>query len=194
MIIPIIISYVANVIWLGVPLRQIRNNYFFYFLLFSFSSAFSLLDHFIPLHPAYFYLGVSFFLIISLFNFKKFPHYILFLIGVLIISIILPFLLSITAITICLIIQHAVIFFIILKRTILYSYREEKLNLFQFVLLLYEITLVTRFLVILHNVRTSLVFFYLTGAFGILIGIFFLFYNEKNSPKLSMASKDIIDD
>ncbi len=193
MTIPILIGNITSIVWLIIPFRQIRTKFFFFFLIYGISSALMLLNDILLIHPAYFYLVLDFFLIISLFNFKKFPNYVLFLIGVLIISIILPFLLSIRIITVCLIIQHAVIFFIILKRTILYSYREEKLNLFQFVLLLYEITLVTRFLVVLHNIKTSIIFFYLTAAFGILIGIFFLFYNVENSPKFSIASKDIID-
>lgn len=190
--IPFIIGTVGDIPWLIIPARQAKTNYFVYFLIYAISAALSLLNIISLIHPAYFFLGIDFFLIVSLFDFKKIPHYVLFLIGVLIISVILPFLLSISIITLCLVIQHAVIFFIILKRTILYCYRENKLNLFQFVLLLYEITLVTRFMVVLHNVRTSIVYFYLTAAFGILIGIFFLFYNETNSPKFSIAGKDSI--
>lgn len=188
---PVIIPLTLNAIWLIIPIRQAKTNYFLYFLIYAVSSVFMLSDNIFLIHPAYVYLGLDFFLIVSLFDFKKIPNYLFLLVGILIISIILPFLLSIRIITLCLVIQHAVIFFIILKRTIIYSYKEEKLNLFQFVLLLYEITLVTRFLVVLHNIKTSLIYFYLTAAFGILIGTFFLFYNVENSPKFSMARKDI---
>lgn len=191
MSVPYFISTVGNIAWLFIPLRQKGTTYFYYFLVLAISCVFSFIDRFFLIHPARIYLGVFFFLIISLFNFKKIPNYVLFLIGVLIISIILPFLLSIRIITVCLIIQHAIIFFIILKRTILYSYREERINLFQFILLLYEITLVTRFMVVLHNIKTSIIYFYLTAAFGILIGIFFLFYNVENSPEFRLTSKDI---
>ncbi len=188
-----IISYSSIFIWLSIPFRQKRTTYFYYFLVNAISCVLLLIDKILLIHPAYLYLVQGFFLMVLLFDFKKIPYYALFLIGILIFSVALAFLLSIEIITVCLIIQHAVIFFIILKRTILYSYKEEKLNLFQFVLLLYEITLVTRFLVVLHNIKTSIIFFYLTAAFGIIIGIFFLIYNVENSPKISMASKDIID-
>ncbi len=193
--IPLIISVLGEVPWLIIPFRQAKTNYFLYFLIYAINSAFMfmVMGYILPIHPAYLYLGLNFFLIVSLFDFKKIPHYLLFLTGVLIVSIILPFLISIRIITLCLVIQHAVIFFIILKRTIIYSYHEGKLNLFQFVLLLYEITIVTRFLVVLHNIKTNIIYFYLTGAFSILISIFFLFYNVENSPKIRMTSKDFID-
>ena len=191
--IPDIINYALSSVWLFIPFRQKGTLYFYYFLVLSITCVFSFIDKILLIHPAYFYFTIFFFLIISLFNFKKIPHYLTFLIGVLILSVVLDFLLPIEIITVCLIIQHTVILFIILKRTIIYSYQNGKLNLFQFVLLLYEITVVTRFLVILHNIKTNLIYFYLTAAFDILIGIFFLFYNVENSPKFSMATKDSID-
>jgi len=53
--------------------------------------------------------------------------------------------------------------------------------------------MITRFIVVAGNLKTGIIFFYLTAAFGILIGIFFLFYNEKNSPKLRLVKEDMID-
>jgi len=192
-VIPSIISYISSSVWLFIPLKQKDTVYFYYFLILAISCVLLLVNRLLLIHPAHFYLTLDFFLIVSLFDFKKIPNYAFFLIMILVVSISLSFLLSIKIITLCLLIQHAVIFFIILKRTIIYSYQKEKLNLFQFVLLLYEITVVTRFLVILHNIKTNLIYFYLTAAFGILIGIFFLFYNVESSPKFNMARKDIID-
>jgi len=193
MSIPYIINYLLLITWLLIPFKQAKTSFFLYFLLYAISSAFVLIDQTLQIvHLAYFYLGVGFFLIISLYNFKKIPHYIFFLTGVLIISIILPFILSIEIITVCLVIQHIAIFFIILKRTVLYINEYEKLNLFQFILLLYEITLITRFIVVIGNIKTGIIFFYLTAAFGIFIGIFFLFYNELNSPKIPLADKSIL--
>lgn len=192
MSIPYLITYILYAVWLIIPLRQTKTNYFLYFLVWSFLSAFMLIDFILLIHPAYFYIGTFNFLIISLFNFKKIPYYILFLAGVLVISIILPFLLSIDVITFCLVLQQIIIFVIILKRTIVYIGNQEKLNIFHFVLLLYELTLITRFIVVLGEVKTGLIFFYLSAAFGIFIGIFFLFYNENNSPVLRFRTKENI--
>jgi hypothetical protein len=181
-----IISYILNPIWILIPLRQRRTRYFYFFLVYAISCILLLLDRIFLIHPAYLYLGVGFFLIISLYDFKKIPHFKLLLIGVLIVSVILPFLLSIEIITFCLIIEHVIIFVIILKHTVVYISSQEKLNLFHFVLLLYEISAITRFIVVMGDIKTGVIFFYITAAFGILIGIFFLFYNEKNSPKISL--------
>jgi hypothetical protein len=188
MIIPYFISYVLNIIWLIIPFRQIRTDYFFFFLIYAISSAFMLLDHFLLIHPAKIYLGQGFFLIISLYNFKKIPSYIIFLLGLLILSIVLPFLISIEIITFCLIVEHSLIFFIILKKTIQYSAKQEKLNVFHFVLLLFEISVITRFIVVIGNVETGIIFYYLTAAFGILIGVYFLFYNENDSLKIPLST------
>jgi hypothetical protein len=139
-----------------------------------------LLDYILLIHPAYFYLGAGFFLIISLLDFKKIPQYKFILPAVLVISIVLTFLISVKTITIILIIQHVIILVIILQKTIMYISEFKNLNIFHFILLLYEITIITRFIV----VHESVIFFYISAAFGIFIGIFFLIYNEKNSPKI----------
>lgn len=184
--IAIYITSVLYLIWLIIPLRQAKTHYFFYFLVLSVLSAVMLLDYFLLIHPAYFYPAAFSFLIISLFNFKKIPYYIFFLSAVLAVSILLPFVLSIQTITIILVIQNVIIFIIILKRAIVYSSTTSKLNIFHFVLLLYQVTLITRFIVVIGEIRTGIIFFYLSAAFGIFIGIYFLFYNEKNSHQVSL--------
>jgi hypothetical protein len=183
-----IIAHLTSAIWLFIPLRQIGTNYFYYFLINAISSALLLLNGFFYFHPAYLYLGQGLFLIISLFDFKKLPNYIFILLGILGVSILLPFIISIKIIPPLLIIEHIIIFLIILKKTIQYFAKYEKLVLFHFVLLLFVISLITRFYVIIQNIRTGIIFFYLTTALGILIGIYFLFYNEKNSFKISLSS------
>jgi hypothetical protein len=79
-----------------------------------------------------------------------------------------------------------IIFTIILKKVVIYINQYLKLNFFHFLLLLLEITMATRFYVVIENIRTGIIFFYISSAFGIIIGIFFLFYNEKNSPAFSL--------
>jgi hypothetical protein len=189
--IPYLINYTLYAVWSIIPFRQKKTNYFFFFLVYGITAVIMILDNILLIHPAYFYLGQGFFLIISLFYFKKIHRHILFLTGILIISIILPFILSIEIITFCLIIEHMIIFFIILKRTIIISIQQEKLNLFHFILLLFEISVITRFIVVAGNLKTGIIFFYLTAAFSILIGIFFLIYNEENSPKLRLVKEDV---
>jgi len=189
MVIGQVIGYAVNIIWLLIPFRQMKTNYFFYFVVYTITSGLLLLDDILLIHPAKIYLGQGFFLIFSLYDFKKIPHYIFFISGILAISILLPFLISTEIITLCLIIQHIFIFFIVLRKAILYSALYEKLNLFHFVILLFEISVITRFIVIIGDIKTGVIFFYLTAAFGILIGIYFLLYNENNSFKFPLTTE-----
>jgi hypothetical protein len=190
-----IVSYSLIVIWVLIPFRQKNTTYFYYFLVYALSSllllAINLLIQFkiYPVHPAYIYLGQGFFLIVSLYRFQKIPHYVTYLSFLLIFSIAMLFFLSIDTIVIILIVTHIVIFLLILKNTILYIQQTEKLNLFHFLILLFEISAIARFIVIIANLKTGYLYFVLTAALGILIGIFFLFYNEKNSPKLNLSKE-----
>ena len=191
MTIPHLIPFIIALVWILIPFKQVKTKYFLFFLIYAVTAIFLLIDFFLLIHPAKIYLGQGFFLIISLFDFKKIPHYIIFLLSVLIISVILPFVLSINTITVILIIQHIILFAIILKRIIIYSNENKKLNIFQFVVLIYELALITRSIVVLGDTKTGLIFFYISAAFGIIPGIFFLFYNEKTSPAIYLEKKSI---
>ena len=191
MVIGQVIGYAANIVWLLIPLRQIRTNYFFFFLIYAITSGILLLDDILLIHPAKIYFGQGIFLIISLYNFKKILYYKYVLIAILIVSVILPLIISVNTILIFLIASHVTIFLIILRRIVLYSSQQEKLNLFHFILLLFEASALTRFIVVIGDIKTGVIFFYLTAAFGILIGIYFLIYNEKNSFKFSLNTETV---
>jgi hypothetical protein len=158
-----------------------------------------LLNHLFLINPLKFYFGQGLFLIISLYDFRKIPYYIPVLLLLLIVSTIIPVFIPIEFvaefvlfsfiakhIVAFLVAEHVIIFFIILKRTVLYSFDFKKLNIFHFVLLFFEITAILRFIIVLENSKADIIYFYLMVALGILIGIFFLFYNEKNSPEISL--------
>jgi hypothetical protein len=112
--------------------------------------------------------------------------YPLFLLLVLFTGIFLPFFLTIPQITIILILQHLAAVIIVLKRAIQYSAENEKLKLFHFVFLLSELSTAIKFYLVTVNVKTGVFYFFLTTAFGVLIGIYFLFYNEKNTYEVSI--------
>lgn len=189
MIIAQIIAYLVSAVWFLIPIKQIRTNYFFYFTVYAISSGLSLFNEILLIHPAKIYLAQGFLLIFSLYDFKKTPHYLFIIVVILTASILLTFIISAEVIIFILIIQHAFIFFLVLKKAILYSTQFEKLNLFHFVILLFEISVITRFLVIIGDIKTGIIYFYLTAAFGILIGIYFLFFNENNSFKFSLSKE-----
>ncbi len=187
MIIPYIISIAGNTIWALTPFKQAKTNYFYFFLVNAITSCLSLLDFIFLIHPAKIYVGKDLFLIIALFEFKKIPHYKYFILGVFALSILLPLIISVQILIYLLIVENIVIFFLILKKTILYSALTEKLNLFHFILLLLELSTITRYIVVVVDIKTGVIFYYLTAAFGILIGIYFLIFNENNSFKFALT-------
>jgi hypothetical protein len=181
-----LVGFIADIVWLFIPIRQLRTNYFLFFLVNAITAAIIFIDQLLLIHPANFYLGQGIFLILSLYKLERKPSHILIIAVAFVISVSLPFFLSIHTITLILILEHMIIFTIILKKVVIYINQYLKLNFFHFLLLLLEITMATRFYVVIENIRTGIIFFYISSAFGIIIGIFFLFYNEKNSPAFSL--------
>lgn len=93
------------------------------------------------------------------------------------------------AINISIIIQmviHFIIFISFLKVLVVFFSENRKLLLFHLMLVVYEFSLLLKFFVYYHEVEVGPVYYYVTTAFQIIIGIFFVFVNEINSPKLTI--------
>ncbi|MGE5435591.1 MAG: hypothetical protein ACM3O3_00060 [Syntrophothermus sp.] len=67
------------------------------------------------------------------------------------------------------------------------SFKEQKINYFYIVLVLYQLTVTLKFLIIILNVNTGPYFYFITTAFEILIGIYFIFFNNINSPSIRLV-------
>jgi hypothetical protein len=78
-----------------------------------------------------------------------------------------------------------------LKDTAINYNKNGSLSIGYFIILLYEITAILKFCLALSNIRTGIIFFYLTTAFESFIAIFFTIYKleESLSIKLALASK-----
>jgi hypothetical protein len=89
------------------------------------------------------------------------------------------------------ILTHLIIFYIFLKDTAINYNKNGSLSIGYFIILLYEITAILKFCLALSNIRTGIIFFYLTTAFESFIAIFFTIYKleESLSIKLALASK-----
>lgn len=181
MIFAYIIGIVSSTIWLLIPLRQLKTNYFYYFLTYAIPASLTLINAFFPIDSRRFLPGLGLLTIISLFNFKKIPNYQLFLSGIVAISIYTAFIIQPLGIIIVSIVEHVIILLIILKKAILFTNSTKKINYFHILLILFEVSVITRFIPLIGE--KGLIFFYITAALGIFIGIFFLIYNEETSPQ-----------
>ena len=180
------ITYLSSIVWLCIPIRQYKTRFFLFFLLLGlfdpvFISAYYLFKNDITI---LYLLGSSLLLQTVLFNFNAGSKSII-TISLFIVCLIFAFYFP-TKVVILQLIIHTLIFFSFLKIfTISYS-DTRKLSLFFLILLSYEFSLLLKFFIHLTEFEVGVMYFHLTTVFQILIGIFFLFINEKNSPLIKI--------
>ena len=180
------ITYLSSIVWLCIPIRQYKTRFFLFFLLLGlfdpvFISVYYLFKNDITI---LYLLGSSLLLQTVLFNFNAGSKSII-TISLFIVCLIFAFYFP-TKVVILQLIIHTLIFFSFLKIfTISYS-DTRKLSLFFLILLSYEFSLLLKFFIHLTEFEVGVMYFHLTTVFQILIGIFFLFINEKNSPLIKI--------
>jgi len=183
-----IIAYISILVWLLPPFKQLKGGYFLYFLISGYSDPLAiLLGEVFRLNPYYTHLLIAFLLSISiLFYSKKLnSKWIASLILLLILSLWLG---NKNTIFIPIIIFR---FLIILQLLISFSNEfllKQRINIYLSVLIFYEITIILKYAAVGCNYSLGIYFYYLTSVFGMLICLFFIFYNLQNSPLIKLHS------
>lgn len=191
MMLPRLIATLSIIVWLFPPIRQFKGKFFFYFLILALLDPLLELIHlFIHLNPIEFYSIGNLLLIISLLSFSKLQKYMGYLILITIITTWLSFSLGIREVIMIIILEHLVILIFLLRVTLLDINDNRHINLFYIILDFYILSIIFKFFGTLIDLRFSLFYFYITSAFEILIGTFFILYNEKNSPKVKLRFKN----
>jgi hypothetical protein len=181
-----IIGLASVFVWLLIPIRQFRTRFFLFFLVLGLLDPIALLWGML-LHyniDAPYLFGTVLLFYLALFEVKKEIK-----IGLSLVLISATFIIvfySISTSSIFQIIIHFIIFIYFLKVLVVYFSENRKLLLFHLFLVAYEFSLLLKFFVFYHELEIGLVYFYLTTGIQIIIGIFFLFVNELNSPKISI--------
>ncbi len=182
MVIPYILLVVSIVIWIFIPFRQFRGNYFVFFLILATLDPLTVfIRALISIHPLRIYSICSIFLIFSLFDRKSFKKRIPLIFTIILINTLIALFSSFQFLQIDLFLLNIIIEFFILERTVLFIQEKKYINLFHLVLNLYMLTLIIKYFVIMIDVKTGINYFYVTSSFEILIGVYFLLANEKNS-------------
>lgn len=180
------IVYLSLIIWILVPVRQIKTRLFLYFLILG------LID-------------LTSFILLYLFNLK---FELIYLIGtVALLYPLLQFFNNLSKFTILIILTgfalliyyssadnyilfqtgiHFIIFFLFLRILVIHVGLHSQILVFHLFLLVYEFSLLLKFFVFLNEFEVGLIYYYVTTAFQILIGVYFIFVNEKNSPAIRM--------
>lgn len=191
-----IILYVSMFIFLFPPFRQYKGPYFYFFFLLAVEDPVAkLLKELFWIYQAKVHVIFSIFLVMSILNIKNVRKYFNISIPIIIISIIgISFLdntnkdnINLLRITVGLF--HLVIFFIFVKKSVIFLRENMGINIFQTMLILYESTIILKFIIYILNIPKGMLFFYITTAFEWFLGLFFAFYREDN-PKLVIYIKD----
>jgi hypothetical protein len=181
-----IICYISILVWLLPPFRQYKGGYFLYFLIMGYSDPLTLtLGWIFKINANYTHLVIAFLLTISILFYNKNLNYkwIIALFLFLIFSIVkgdkeIRYL--------SIIIFHFIIFTQILIPSIKEFYIKQRINLYLTILSVYELTTIFKYTAFTYNYNSGVYFFYLSVAFELLIGLFFIFINLNNSPILKL--------
>jgi hypothetical protein len=175
-----------TLVWVIIPFRQYKTRFFGYFLILAvLDLAYIVLKNFIQINTLYYYLyGTILLLYPALLEIKH-----NYKIGILIVlGITGSFVLYNSPIDSILVqvVIHLIIFINFLKLLIIHYSQARKLKIFHLMLIIYEFSVILKFFVYYKEIGIGPVYYFLTTAFEILIGLFFIFINEKNSPEFSI--------
>jgi hypothetical protein len=179
----IFLQYIVPAIFLSIPIRQYKGEYFYYFLFTGLDDAVTslIVRNFLNNNSNSFFISfglLTLFYLLSKENFKKYiVLYGAIFIAVSIIdwNILLPtYNIYITAII------HLLIFILLFQRLIVSFILERKFNLFLFLIIFCELTTISKFITIISGISDSYAFFYTTTIVETLIGIIFIIFRDDN--------------
>ena len=181
-----IILYINSLIWFLIPIRQYKTRFFSFFLVLAlFDPIVIILYQFLTFKSLNLYLiGTVILLYPALFGVtKKIKISILLLFCIASLITIYFSLFDLILIQIAI---HLIIFIYFLKLFVIHFSESRQILLFHLFLLGYEFSILLKFIVYYNEVALGQIYFYGTTAVEILIGLFFIFVNEKNSPAIKV--------
>lgn len=187
MVIAEIILILNVILWLLPPIRQYTGRYFLYFFILAISDPVNiLLIKFLNVDPFKTHFVISLILLLIVINLgKRVPYYQL-IISILVVIIL--FYQNNKIFEVLIFVIHICIFFYFCLIIIQYYYAKEKLILFHFALLFYEMTVALKFIFLLINFKSGLVDFYITNFIQILLAIYFC-WDIEEKPKIVLLKK-----
>jgi hypothetical protein len=185
-----VIINISILFWLLPPFRQIKGGFFLYFLILGYSDPLGFMLIRLRINPYYTHFVIAFLLVLSVMYYNK----------TLTLKWIVPLILFLFFFlwrgnNETLIVPIMVFHFIIFLQIVISSAKEfqikQKISVYFPILLIYELTIILKFVALEINFNPGFYLFYMTSAFEILVCLFFIFYNLDNSPliKLPISSK-----
>ena len=191
--IAILITILNDLIWIFPIFRNWRTKFSYYFLILGITDPIAMLFAFV-FHISIFkiYVVDSLLLIPAIFNFRlsKKHNFAAMAVYFLILSVIIFIKINQdTNAFLLMMILHIIVFLIFLKLFLEDTKGKNSFKLFYIILLLYEATLVLKFIIIMALTMDALALLFISTVFTCLIAVFFIIYNEENSPVVKLKSK-----
>jgi len=179
----IFLQYFVPVIFLAIPFRQYKGEYFYYFLFMGLDDVITSIisRDFLNIESNAFYISFGLLTIFYLLSKEKFKKYI-YLYGAIFIAassinwnVLLPaFQVYLTGII------HLVIFILLFQRLIIAFILEKKFYLFLFLIIFCELTTISKYITLVSGISDSYIYFYITTIVEALIGVIFVIFKEDN--------------
>ena len=188
MLVARLIIFVDILIWMFPPFRQFQKRYFYYFLLLGISDPlFQIIYIFIKFDPFRLYEVFTPLMLLSVINFRLGKKDIFIAAFLLILNFIYTVFAPVSYLKVSLLVLHLIILSYFLVHATLELNHNKTINIFYFVLCLYQLSLAMKYLITITDLTTGVFYFLISTAFEILIAVFFIFFNEKNGPKLKIG-------
>lgn len=180
MSIPSIILYSSILIWLLPPLKQFRGRFFYYFLVQALSDPIVLLLFMFKLPSQPFYFVKALFLILLLGKeinaVKKIWHFFPFLIIIFALTFNLPYI----PLSILNALGHVCLLYLIFRITVTDAINCKHIKIFNMMFFLYELSIVFKYFYLAFT-SAGMIYFIITSAFDIILGVFFTFTRDDSS-------------
>jgi hypothetical protein len=183
-----IILSISIILWLLPPFRQIKGGYFLFFLLLGYSDPLAeFMRWAFKLNSNYVHSVIALLICYTVLYYNKNLNY-KWVVPLLLI-LLFSFSLGNKEIRILTFIGFQLIIFAqILITTTKEIYLKQRINIYFSVLLVYELSVILRYIALVNNYASGIYFFYLTGVFEMFICLFFIFNNLENSPVIKLRS------
>jgi len=179
----IILGTIVNIVWFFPVFRQWQTRFRYYFLILAAACVFTQIMYITNLlkYTLYYYLFFS--SLLPIFLIKKDLRtslHLLYTIPLLIVIFALMPRPETRTIEYIFFTLHMLIFIRLLKIFIVETVSTNSFNLFLFVLLLYELTLISRCIYAINYVNPSLLYNAIASSMEVALGLFFCIFKEKN--------------
>ncbi len=171
---------IGFVVWGLIPFRQYKKRYFYFFYFWICGDVFTTILRFLHSGSNFFYIPFSFLAFVSLFDKDILKKNKTALVTLFVITIIISmFLDSLKLVPVGLAVIHFLIFIKFLEMYIKRLTQENILDIFLTVILFYEITIITKNIIVVTDIKTGIIYFILTSIFEVLMGVFFCLFTDK---------------